>query len=92
MASDSVAFRRQSNLRNNSVAEISIVFVVFAAIALKTKGLKILEHILSSLGLWNDMVHMESCILRGRAAKKAALVPFQNSIPSCLNGIWVWTS
>ena len=43
---------------NNS----SIVFVIFAAVALKTKGLKIIESCRASLASWHNMVDLERSV------------------------------
>jgi hypothetical protein len=46
-------------LRNDGVPEISIVFVILAAVAFETKRLKIIESVRATLAARNDMVNME---------------------------------
>ena len=52
-------------------AEIGLAAVAFGAVALAAEDLKVLESAGASLGMWDDVVHVQRSILTGDAAQGA---------------------
>ena len=52
-------------------AEVGLAAVAFGAVALAAEDLKVFESAGASLGMWDDVVHVQRSILTGDAAQGA---------------------